>query len=273
MPADLILAMISLLLLVGVAAGVLAGMLGVGGGIVIVPALYHLFAYLQIDPALQIHLAVGTSLATIIPTSLRSLIGHARRGAVDWTLMRGWAWPILAGVVLGTIAASIMDNRGLALVFASVASLVALHMGFAKSRWKLGNDLPAGVMQPLLPAGLGFVSVMMGIGGGTLSVPILTLFSYPIHRAVATAAGFGLIIAVPGALGFIVSGWGMDNLPPYSLGYVNLLAFAIIVPATLLSVPMGVKLAYALKPQPLRIAFAIFLALTAARMFFDLFSG
>lgn len=271
MSAELILAMIALLLVVGVAAGILAGLLGVGGGIVIVPALYHLFAYLQIDPALQMHLAVGTSLATIIPTSLRSLRAHARRGAVDWMLMRSWAVPILAGVVLGTIAASVMGNRGLALVFASVATLVAVHMGFAKSRWTLGRALPGGLMRPVLPAGVGFVSVMMGIGGGTLSVPILTLFSYPIHRAVATAAGFGLIIAVPGTLGFIISGWGTDNLPPFSLGYVNLLAFAIIVPTTLLSVPLGVKLAHALRPQPLRIAFAIFLALTATRMFIDLF--
>ena len=270
METQLVVAMVSLLLVVGVVAGILAGLLGVGGGIVIVPALYHLFAFLGISPEVQMHLAVGTSLATIIPTSLRSVRAHAKRGAVDWPLMRSWAPPILLGVLAGTLAAASMDNRGLAVVFASVATLVALHMGFSKPHWVIASQLPGGAVKPVLPGVIGAVSVMMGIGGGTLAVPTLTLFSYPIHRAVATAAGFGLIIAVPGTAGFILAGWNAAGLPAFSLGYVNLLAFAIVVPTTVLSVPLGVRLAHWLKPRPLRIAFALFLALTALRMFIDL---
>ncbi|TVQ43839.1 MAG: sulfite exporter TauE/SafE family protein [Gammaproteobacteria bacterium] len=263
--------MIVLLLIVGVVAGILAGLLGVGGGIVIVPALYHVFAVLDIDPAIQMHLAVGTSLATIIPTSVRSVRSHARRGAVDWILLRRWLPALLAGVVLGIVIAAFLDHRGLALVFASVASVVALHMGFGRAERTLAPGLPEGRSQAALPFTIGGISVMMGIGGGTLGVPTLTLFSYPIHRAVATAAGFGLIIAVPGTIGFVWSGWAAPGLPAFSAGYVNLLAFVIIVPTTLLAVPLGVKLAHWLKPQPLRIAFALFLGITALRMFVDLF--
>jgi uncharacterized membrane protein YfcA len=271
MDLGLAIPMIGLLLVVGVAAGILAGLLGVGGGIVIVPALYHVFAGLGVDPAVQMHLAVGTSLATIIPTSALSVRSHARRGAVDWSLMQRWLLPLFAGVVVGTLIAAHLDNQGLVLVFASVATLVAVHMGFGRADRTLATELPRGRSQAAMPAVIGGVSVMMGIGGGTLSVPVLTLFNYPIHRAVATAAGFGLIIAVPGTIGFMLSGWQSTGLPPFSAGYVNLLAFAIIVPTTLMSVPFGVRLAHWLKAGPLRVAFAIFLGLTAARMFIDLF--
>ena len=263
--------LIVLLLIVGLFAGVLAGLLGVGGGIVIVPALYHVFGYLEIDPAVRMHLAVGTSLATIIPTSIRSVLSHNKRGAVDKDLLRKWAVPMFIGVLIGAALATLAEHRSLTMVFAVVALLVAVHMALVSGDWTLRNALPGGAAGLSIPPLIGGVSTMMGIGGGTLGVPTLTLFGVPIHRAVATAAGFGLIIAVPGAAGFVIGGWGAASLPPGSLGYVNLIGFAVIVPATLLAVPLGVKLAHWLPPKPLRLAFAFFLAATSLRMFWDLF--
>ena len=255
---------------VGLFAGVLAGLLGVGGGIVIVPALYHVFSYLDVDPAIRMHLAVGTSLATIIPTSIRSVLGHRKRGAVDGALMRAWAAPILVGVLAGTALAAIGSSAGLMAVFAVVAMAVAVHMAFGKPEWRLADHLPGGIGGQLLPACIGAVSAMMGIGGGTLSVPILSLFAYPIHRAVATAAGFGLLIAVPATVGFVFAGWSAPALPAYTIGYVSLIGFALIVPATLLSVPLGVRLAHWMSERLLRRAFAVFLGITSIRMFLDL---
>lgn len=259
-----------LLVAVGLFAGVLAGLLGVGGGIVIVPALYHVLSYLDVDPAVRMHLAVGTSLATIIPTSIRSVLAHHKRGAVDPALLRLWALPLLVGVLGGTWLATIVGRGGLMSVFAVVALVVALHMAFGKPEWRLAGELPKGSAGKAIPAGIGAISAMMGIGGGTLSVPILTLFAYPIHRAVGTAAGFGLLIAVPASIGFIAAGWGEGRLPAATLGYVSIVGFALIVPATLLSVPLGVRLAHSMNERLLRRAFALFLALTAIRMFIDL---
>ncbi|MBI1181921.1 MAG: TSUP family transporter [Alphaproteobacteria bacterium] len=261
----------ALLVGVGLFGGVLSGLLGVGGGIVIVPALYHVFSYLDIDLSLRMHMAVGTSLATIIPTSIRSVRSHHKRGAVDTALLRQWAIPLFIGVLIGTVIAVFVAKGGaLTFIFATVALLVAAQMAFVPHTWTLRSSVPGGVGGALPPVGIGAISAMMGIGGGTLAVPTLSAFGVPIHRAVATAAGFGLIIAVPGAIGFIAGGWN-DPVPAYSLGYVSLLGFALIVPATLLAVPWGVALAHRLKPQPLRWAFALFLALTSLRMYWDLF--
>ena len=259
-----------LLLALGLLAGVLAGLLGVGGGIVIVPALYHIFGYLEIDPAVRMHLAVGTSLATIIPTSIRSALGHHKKGAVDITLLRQWGPSLFAGVLIGALIAAYVDNSGLVLVFATIAILVAIHMSFVSGDWHFRETLPGGIIGQLIPVIVGGFSAMMGIGGGTLSVPILTAFGTAIHRAVATAAGFGLIIAIPGTVGFVIAGWAHPALPDWSVGYVSLIGFAVIVPGTLLGVPWGVRLAHWLKPRPLRLAFAAFLAVTAIRMYWNL---
>ncbi|MEN3950241.1 sulfite exporter TauE/SafE family protein [Iodidimonas sp. SYSU 1G8] len=266
-----ILVLIALLAGVGLFGGILSGLLGVGGGIVIVPTLYHIFSYLEIDPSVRMHLAVGTSLATIIPTSIRSVLGHHRRGAVDVPLLKQWSVPLFIGVLMGTAVAVYVRGEALTVVFATVALLVAVQMTFLRHDWKVRDGVPRGVGGALPPVGIGAFSSMMGIGGGTLAVPTLQAFGVPIHRAVATAAGFGLIISVPATIGFIIAGWGNPLLPVLSAGFVSLIGFAIIVPATLLAVPWGVALAHWLKPQPLRWAFAGFLALTSARMYWDLF--
>jgi uncharacterized membrane protein YfcA len=268
-PDALLLWLVPLLGLTGLFAGVLAGLLGVGGGIVVVPVLYLLFSYLGIDPAVRMHLAVGTSLATIIPTSIRSVRGHARRDAFDRDIFRRFAPSMFAGALAGTVIATGVDFVVLTGTFALIALLVSLHMGLGDPARRLADRLPGGAGAAGLGGLIGALSAMMGIGGGTLSVPTLTLFGVPIHRAVGTASGFGLVISLPAAIGFAWGGFGAAGLPPGSLGYVSLLGLALIVPTTLLSVPAGVRLAHALDPRGLRRAFAVFLGLTSVRMLWD----
>ena len=270
---SLLIWLVPLLLLAGAIAGLLAGLLGVGGGIVIVPALYHIFSYLEVPDEVRMHLAVGTSLATIIPTSIRSVKAHHDRGSFDSTLFKSWIPGIVVGVLLGTWIATLAEFAQLTLVFATVALIVSLYMTFGNSDWKLRDGLPANPGNSIIASFVGAVSAMMGIGGGTLSVPILNLCGIPIHRSVGTAAGFGLVIAVPGTLGFIAGGWNAPLLPPFSFGYVNWLGFLLIVPATILTVPFGAKLAHSLSQTGLRRAFALFLGITSLRMFIDIFSS
>jgi uncharacterized membrane protein YfcA len=260
------------LLFAGLAGGVIAGLLGVGGGIVIVPVLYHVFSSLGLDEAVRMPLAVGTSLATIIPASIRSNSGHQKRGAVDMALLKSWAPAVIGGVLAGTIVARLIGGQGLTLVFAVLALIVATYMAFGRADWRLGPQPPQGTGKITMAGGIGFFSTLMGIGGGTFGVPLMTLYGMPVHRAIGTSSGLGLLIGVPGTIGFMLSGWGAPHLPPFSLGYVSLLGFALITPATWISVPWGVELAHRLSRRALSRAFAIFLAATSIRMFIGLFS-
>lgn len=252
----------------GVLAGLVAGLFGVGGGIVIVPVLYYVFTAFDVPEDVKMHVAVGTSLATIVVTSVRSLRTHLKSGAVDVPLLKGWILPILAGVVAGTAVADLIDGRALTLIFGTIALLVAANMAFAKSSWKLAEDLPGRPGRDIIGAVIGFLSTLMGIGGGTFGNTVMTLCGRTIHQAVATSAGLGLIIAVPGALGFIVSGWGETGTPPGSVGYVNLTAFICIVPATVLMAPIGARLAHKLPQKTLKRGFALFLSIVAVRMLY-----
>jgi len=257
------------LVIAGVVGGLVAGMLGVGGGIVVVPMLYHVLATLDVPENLRMHIAVGTSLATIIPTSISSLRAHNAKGAVDWDLLKRWFVPMIVGVIIGSVLAGIASGRELAFVFVGVAVPVAIHMAFGGENRRLGHQLPRGIGGALLPAGISGVSTMMGIGGGTIGVPAMALFGMPIHRAVATASAFGMIISIPGTVGSIISGWHVQGLPVYSLGYVNLLGFFLIAPAAFLVAPVGAWLAHSTDKQRLRILFAVFIAITAGRMLYD----
>lgn len=257
----------SLLLAAGAVAGLTAGLLGVGGGIVLVPVLWNLFTGLGVDESVRMHLSVGTSLATIIATSISSVRAHYRRGAVDLALLRSWGPWILCGVLAGTVLAGRVRGPVLTLVFASVALVVAFYMGFARPGWRIADRLPEGRGKALLATALGSLSAMMGIGGGTLGVPILSLCGYPMHRAVGTAAALGFLIGVPGAVGFAVAGWHAPNLPPYSVGYVSLLGFALIFPTSTLLAPYGARIAHGLNTRVLKRTFALFLGFTALRMF------
>jgi uncharacterized membrane protein YfcA len=252
----------------GILAGLVAGLFGVGGGIVIVPVLYYVFTAFDVPEEVRMHVAVGTSLATIVVTSIRSVRSHLQSGAVDVPLLKSWILPITAGVVAGTAVADIIDGTALTLVFGSIALLVAANMAFAKSSWQLAADLPGRPGRDAIGATIGFLSTLMGIGGGTFGNTVMTLCGRTIHQAVATSAGLGLIIAVPGAFGFIISGWDETGTPPGSVGYVNFIAFACIVPATILMAPVGARLAHRLPQKTLKRGFALFLAIVAIRMLY-----
>jgi len=260
------------LVIAGVVGGLVAGMLGVGGGIVVVPILYHVLAALGVDPSVRMHIAVGTSLATIIPTSFSSLQAHNKKGAVDWDLLRRWWLPMLIGVLAGSALAGYVRGQTLSLIFACVALPVALHFALWGEKKRIADHLPRGVGGLLLPFGIGGVSTMMGIGGGTVGVPTLTLCGYPIHRAVGATSAFGAIISVPGTIGAILAGWYAQGLPPYSLGYVNILGFLLIAPASFFMAPAGAHIAHITDKNRLRIVFALFIAVTAVRMLWDAFS-
>lgn len=251
---------------VGAFAGVIAGLLGVGGGIVLVPAFFHTFAALGYEGPYLMQVCLGTSLATIAVTSLRSLAAHHARGAVDWDILRGWALGIALGAGLGVAVAASLRSEALQAIFGVLAMAVALYLGLGRPDWRLGAALPKGPARWLLAPMVGFLSVLMGIGGGSFGVPLMTLFGRPIHRAVATASGFGVIIAVPSVAGFLLVRLPPGAAPPGTLGAVNLPAFVLVIAMTLLTAPLGVRLAHALNPAPLRRVFAVFLALVAANM-------
>ncbi len=254
----------------GVVGGVLAGLLGVGGGIVIVPALYLALSLTGMDSALTMQVAVGTSLATIVFTSLSSGYGHYRKGAIDMGLLRLWAPSILVGVVIGGILGGLVSGKVLIAVFATVAALVALDMVLRDGG--TGSE-PRSFAKPVwaaLGVVAGAISAMMGIGGGTVCVPLLNFLGYDIRKAVGTSAAIGFVIGVPGALVYIATGFGAEGLPPFSFGYVNLFLAAVIIPLSTSFARVGVKLAHSIPRRALRLAFGLFLMLTSLRMFSDL---
>lgn len=258
------------LLATGLAAGLLAGLLGVGGGIVIVPVLYHLFSLLGIDESVRMHVAVGTSLATIIPTSIMSSRAHRRRGSLDLALIRRLMPSVIVGVVAGSVASRYLSGAVLTAVFATIALAVALNMAFKRDGFAIGDGLPGTAGTAVLGGSIGGISTLMGIGGGTLSVPILNALRVPMHTAVGTGAMLGMVISVPGAVAFLLNGLDVPLRPPFSLGYVNLLGMALIVPATIATTGWGAALAHRIDAKRLRQVFAAFLALTALRMFYGL---
>lgn len=259
------------MLFTGVVSGIVSGLLGVGGGIVIVPALELVLGLLGVDPAIRMHIAVGTSLATIIPTSIASARAHGSRGSVDFELVKRWSVPVFVGSVCGVLIASHVHSRVLSGVFATVAALVALKMVLPFDERHLGQEVPRGAAASTIPLSIGTVSSMMGIGGGTLTVPVLTFLAQPIHRAVGTASLLGLAIGIPGTIGFMVAGLRYPDLPPGSLGFVNIIGFLVIAPATWFAAPLGAGIAHWLQKRHLSIVFGAFLSIVAVRMFYRAF--
>ncbi|SEN10633.1 Uncharacterized membrane protein YfcA [Pseudorhodobacter antarcticus] len=259
-----LLPMIAILMAIGAFAGVIAGLLGVGGGIVLVPAFFYVFSHLGFYSDQLMQVCLATSLATIIVTSARSVMAHNKKGAVEWDILRSW-WPYIgAGAVVGMLVASSLRSTTLQIIFGVLALGAGLYMAFGKSHWRLGQVMPLGPKRAGIGACVGFFSVLMGIGGGSFGVPVMSLYNIAIHRAVATAAGFGMIIAVPSVIGFLFV--TIDTAPPYTLGAVNLPAFFIVIAMTLLTAPLGVKLAHRMDPAPLKRIFALFITLVALNM-------
>lgn len=249
-----------------VVAGLIAGLLGVGGGIVLVPVLYWMLPWLGADEAMRMHVAVATSLATIIATGFVSARSHAKRGNIAWDVLKEWWLPVMAGTIVGAMVAARLKGDLLTGIFATLAFVVAIRLGFFGKGEETAAKAPPRPVYWLAAGLTGFVSSLMGIGGGTLSVPALVAFKHPMRRAVGTAAALGLVIALPGTITFILEGWGEPGLPPYSAGYVNFLAVAIIIPVTMTMAPVGARLAHTANPILLRRIFALFLGVTAIRM-------
>jgi len=218
------------------------------------------------------HLAVGTSLAVIIPTSISSARAHYKRDAVDDEIARRWSPYIVLGTVIGILIASRVDGTVLTGVFGVVALVVAIKMMLPLDGRILAREVPRGALPATIPTTIGAISTMMGIGGGSLTVVTLTLMNQPIHRAVGTSALFGLVISVPAAFGFVYAGWGNEMLPFGSFGFVNLIGFILIAPTTVLAAPLGAKIAHALSRRTLGFSFGVFLLLVAVRMIWQTLS-
>ncbi|MCM2312213.1 MAG: sulfite exporter TauE/SafE family protein [Steroidobacteraceae bacterium] len=263
--------MLAALLGAGAAGGMLAGLLGVGGGIVIVPVLDLALVTAGVDPAIAMHVAVATSMATIVPTSISSSRSHAKRGAIDGAVVRRWSLPIVIGALAGSLVASSVNARVLAGVFGCVAGLAALKMVLPLDQVVLRPSLPGGIAGSALPGSIGALSAMMGIGGGTLSVPSMTLCGEPVHKAVGTAALLGLWISVPATIGYLLAQPEVAAMPPWTVGWVSLPGFAIIAPVSWLVAPVGARIAHSLDRRRLSAAFGVFLLVVAARMLYRAF--
>ncbi|ARD20860.1 sulfite exporter TauE/SafE family protein [Shewanella japonica] len=255
----------------GIFAGILAGLLGVGGGIVIVPVLFFLFQSFGVSAESAMLVATATSLATIVPTSVSSIRSHNQKGNVDFELLKRWVGFILIGVLLGSWLVTRVDGTILTMVFGVIATLSALNMLLRTGKAAHYQQLPGNVGQTVMGTSIGFFSSMVGIGGGTISVPLLTLYNYPAHKAVGTAAAIGLIISLPAALTMLVLGSTPSDAPAGTLGLVNLVGFICIVPLTVLFAPVGTSLGAKLDGAKLKKVFACVLLFTGLRMLGQLF--
>ncbi|WP_108610035.1 sulfite exporter TauE/SafE family protein [Aminobacter sp. MSH1] len=262
----------------GAVTGLLAGVFGVGGGAVIVPVLYELFRTVGVPEEVRMPLCVGTSLAIIIPTSIRSFSAHKAKGAVDMTILRQWAVPVVLGVLMGSVIARYASPDLFKMVFVVVAGISAIRLLFGKDSWRLGLDMPGKLIMNAYGWLIGVLSSLMGIGGGQLSNLFMTFYGRPIHQAVATSSGLGVLISIPGALGYIYAGWPRAaEYPdvaalqfPLSLGYVSLVGLILFVPTSVLTAPLGARLAHALSKRKLEVAFGIFLLLISLRFLISL---
>jgi uncharacterized membrane protein YfcA len=266
------------LLAAGALTGLLAGVFGVGGGAVAVPILYELFRIVEVPEEVRMPLCVGTSLAIIIPTSIRSFNAHRAKGAVDMSILRVWAIPVVLGVIMGSFVARYAPADLFKAVFVAVAGVSAIRLLFGKDTWRFGLDMPSKPIMVVYGWIIGVLSALMGIGGGQLSNLFMTFYNRPIHQAVATSSGLGILISIPGAIGYIYAGWPraaefpdvVALQPPLALGYISLLGFLFIVPTSAWLAPVGARLAHRLSKRRLEVAFGIFLVLVCARFFASL---
>jgi len=271
-PVGELITLVGALLAAGLVTGLLAGLLGIGGGGILVPVLFEVFAALGVEPGLRVHLAVGTSLAVIVPTSLRSFASHRATGAVDMALLKSMALPVIFGVTLGAVVARYSDDRVLKAVWVAFGGLMSAKLFFGRESWRLGSEIPGNPFRAVYGVLVGLVSTLLSIGGGAFITTLMTLYGRTIRQGVATASGFGPLIAIPGALGFAWAGWQGAGLPPGSLGYVNLIGATVVIPATVFAAPFGVRIAHGISRRRLELAFATFLAVVALRFLISLLS-
>lgn len=250
----------------GLLAGFLAGLLGIGGGIVTVPILFTAFGIVGAPAESQMHLTVATSLAIIVPTAIFSARSHAARDAVSRGLLKSWGPWIALGAIAGAWAATMLDTGALLGIFAAMAFLMGVKLFLPLDDKVIGKEPPRGLPGAVIGGFIGLFSSLMGIGGATFSVPVMTLCGFSMHRAVGTASLIGLVIALPATLGYVIGGYGHPGLPPWSLGYVNLAGLLIMAPASMAMAPVGAAAAHRLPHRRLSLLFGLFLFIAAGRM-------
>ncbi|HEX9468048.1 MAG TPA: sulfite exporter TauE/SafE family protein [Bradyrhizobium sp.] len=267
-----------LLVMVGALSGFLAGLFGIGGGAILVPVFYECFRLAGVPVEVRMPLCVGTSLAVIIPTAVSSWRAHYARGAVDMEIIKRWWLPVLLGVIVGSVTARYAPERLFKIVFVGVAWSAALRMLFARDAWKLGDDLPRGPLMKIYGFFVGILATLMGISGGLFSNLLMTFYGRPIHQAVATSSALAVLISVPGALGYVYAGWpAAPRFPdvaalqwPFALGYVSLIGAVLVMPTSLVTAPLGVKVAHAMSKRTLEMAFGTYLFVVGGRFVISL---
>jgi uncharacterized protein len=270
-----------LLVAVGALSGFLAGVFGIGGGAVLVPVFYECFRLAGVPLEVRMPLCVGTSLAVIIPTSIRSFRAHYARGAVDMAVLKAWWLPILLGVLAGSVTARYAPERLFKFVFVGVAWSAAVRLLLARDSWKFGDDMPKGFLMKVYGFGVGILATLMGVGGGLFSNLLMTFYGRPLHQAVATSSALAVLISIPGALGYVYAGWPVAaRFPavtalqaPLAFGYVSLIGAVLVMPLSLWTAPLGVKAAHAMSKRALEIAFGSYLFIVGGRFVLSLWTG
>ena len=270
-----------MLVAVGALAGFFAGLFGIGGGAVLVPVFYECFRLAGVPLEARMPLCIGTSLAIIIPTSIRSYRAHHARGAVDLEILKTWWLPVIIGVIAGSVTARYAPERLFKIVFVGVAWSAAARLLLARDNWKLGDDLPKGPLMRLYGFVVGLLSTLMGVGGGLFSYLLMTFYGRPIHQAVATSSALAVLISIPGALGYVYAGWpAAARYPdvaalqvPFALGYVSLIGALLVMPTSLLTAPVGARTAHAMSKRRLEVAFGCYLFIVGSRFVISLLSG
>jgi uncharacterized protein len=270
-----------LLVAVGALSGFLAGVFGIGGGAILVPVFYECFRLAGVPLEVRMPLCIGTSLAVIIPTSIRSFRAHYLKGAVDVAIIRAWWLVIMLGVIVGSVTARYAPERLFKFVFVAVAWSAAVRLLLARESWKLGDNLPAGLLMKVYGFLVGLLSTLMGIGGGLFSNLLMTFYGRPIHQAVATSSALAVLISIPGALGYVYAGWpAAGRFPdtialqwPFALGYVSLIGAILVMPTSLVTAPLGVRAAHAMSKRTLETAFGCYLFIVGGRFVISLATG
>lgn len=270
-----------LLVAVGMLSGFLAGVFGIGGGAILVPVFYECFRLAGVPIEVRMPLCVGTSLAVIIPTSISSYRAHRARGAVDPDILRAWWIAILVGVASGSVIARYAPERLFKIVFVMVAYFAAVRLLSANENWKIGEDLPKGPLMRVFGFFVGLLSTLMGVGGGLFANLLMTFYGRPIHQGVATSSAIAVLVSIPGALGYIYAGWPVAaHYPdvaalqsPLTLGYVSLIGAVLVMPTSLLTAPLGVKVAHALSKKTLERAYGAYLLIVGTRFAISLWNG
>jgi uncharacterized protein len=259
------------LVVAGAATGILAGLFGVGGGAIIVPILYQVFAVLDVPETVRMPLSIGTSLAIIIPTCIAAYRAHRAKGAVDRDILRRWALPCFLGVAAGSFIAAFAPPWLFKIVFVTIAGGNGILLLIGRKDWRVTNGLPAPWPMRAIGFAIGIFSALMGISGGMISNIVILMFGRTMQQAVATSAGLGIVISIPGTIGYMLAGWSkMALLPPLSVGFVSLIGLALLAPLSMLLAPYGVRLAHAISKRRLEIAFGVYLLLVSARFVINL---